>query len=44
MPTKQDVIDAYKYQFGGLVMDAVRNRTGTGSAPAADQAFAASAR
>ena len=41
MPTKQDVIDAYKYQFGGLVMDAVRNRTGTGSAQAADQAFAA---
>ncbi len=39
--TKQEVIDAYKYQFGGLVMDAQRNRTGTGSAQAADAAFAA---
>ncbi len=41
MPTREQVIDAYKYQFGGLVLDAVRNRTGTGSAMAADQAFAA---
>lgn len=40
MPTREQVIDVYKYQFGGLVMDALRNRDGRTAAMAVDLVFA----